>query len=211
MTRLLDYGAEVAVVSPQITGPMRALVEGDRIAWIQREYQQGDLEGAFIAIVADTSDPEINLAASREATMRNVPLNVVDVTNLCSWIAPAIARRGDVVVAASTGGASPALARRLRDELSGTSRQRSQHPVMDYADLAPMLSDARKELARNGVKLASDHWQACLTDDLIELVQAGRSDEAKEALMSRLLIGADCDCRDGVCKLWEDLDQASKV
>ena len=63
----------------------------------------GDLEGAFIAIVADTSDDAVNQAVSEEARERNVPLNVADVTDLCTWITPSVARRGEVIVATSTG------------------------------------------------------------------------------------------------------------
>ena len=209
--RLLDYGAKVAVISPEINDRVRDMVDDDRLSWARRKYQPGDLEGAFIAIVADTSDGKINRAVRDEAKERNVPLNVADVTHLCTWIAPAVVRRGDVTVAVSTGGASPALARRFREELSGASRVKSTHDVMEYADLAPLLSDARKDLVRRGVSLNTDHWQACLTDDLVDLVQAGKTEEARDALMSRLLVGADCDCQDGVCRMWEDMTSASNT
>ena len=207
--RLLEYGAEVVVISPDVTDRVRALARGDGLTWIRRPYERGDLEGAFIAIVADTSDPRVNKAVHVEAAERNVPLNVVDVTELCTWIAPAVVRRGHVTVAISTGGASPALARRFREELSGTSRMKSGYGVMNFADLAPLLSDARSALARRGVKLNADHWQACITDDLVELVQADKSDQAAELLMSSLLTGADCECPDGTCALWEELASAA--
>ena len=202
--RLLEYGAQVVVISPDVTDQVRALARGDGLTWIRRPYERGDLEGAFIAIVADTSDRRVNKAVHAEAAERNIPLNVVDVTELCSWIAPALVRRGDVTVAISTGGASPALARRFREELSGTSRMRTGYGVMDFADLAPLLSDARSALARRGVKLNADHWQACITDALVELVQADKSDQAAELLMTSLLIGADCECQNGTCTLSEE-------
>jgi hypothetical protein len=74
---------------------------------------------------------------------------------------------------------------------------------MDYADLAPLLSDARVDLARRGIRPTGEHWQACITDDLVDLVQAGRSDEAARLLTTRLLAGADCACPEGACGLWE--------
>ena len=203
--RLVDYGADAVVISPKVTGAVRQMAAAARVTWIRRRYSSGDLEGAFIAIVADTSDGEMNKAISREALERNVPLNVVDMTDLCTWIAPSVVRRGEVIVATSTGGASPALARKFRDELSRSGRTQSRHPVMEFADLAPLLSDARRELQRKGVRLTSDHWQACLTDDLVELVQAGKPEEAMETLVARLMIGAECDCQDGKCRMWEDL------
>ena len=204
-SKLMEYAARVEVIAPEINDTLGTLVDGERLTWTRRQYRAGDLEGAFIAIVADTSNSRLNRRVSEEAKARNVPLNVADVTNLCTWIAPAVVRRGEVILAASTGGASPALARKFREELSGTGRTGASHPVMDYADLAPLLKDARTELARRGIKLNPDHWQACLTDDLVDLVQAGKSEEAKSTLMPRLLIGTECDCADGVCKIWEEL------
>lgn len=207
--RLMEFGARTFVISPEINEGLKDELDGARLTWIRRSYQPGDLDGAFIAIVADTSDGKMNRAISQEAKERNVPLNVADVTHLCTWIAPAIVQRGDVIVAASTGGASPALARKLREELSGSSPMGSRHGVMDFADLAPLLSDVRKELLRRGIRLNPDHWQACLTDDLVDLVQAGSVDEARDALMSSLLVGAECECEDGTCRMWEDLRSES--
>ena len=203
-TRLLDSGADVTVVSPTVTGPVADMARDGGLEWVRRRYAPGDLDGAFIAIVADTTDPDVNRSVSEEAEARNVPLNVVDVTALCTWIAPAIVRRGEVTVAISTGGASPALARKLREELSGAARLPSRHGAMEFADLAPLLSRARGELARRGVKVSPDHWQACLTDDLVDLVQEGRLRVAEDLLKASLLEGVDCGCEDGVCKMWEE-------
>lgn len=202
-TRLLDYGASVVVISPEVTDRIGSLAADGGLDWLRRGYQAGDLEGAFIAIVADTSSDETNRAASEEARERNVPLNIADVTRYCTWIAPAVVRRGDVVVAASTGGASPALARKFREMLSGASPTRPRHDLMAYADLAPMLSKARGELVRQDIRLIADHWQACLTDELVDLVQAGKSEEAWDALMSCLLTGVECE--DKTCRMWEEM------
>ena len=122
VTRLMPYGAQVVVVSPDVTDEVSKLAQDGQVEWTRRLYRGGDLEGAFIAIVADTSDDAVNHAVSEEARQRNVPLNVADVTDLCTWITPSVARRGEVIVATSTGGASPALARRFREILNGTSR-----------------------------------------------------------------------------------------
>ncbi len=202
--KLLECDADVAVISPEVNEGVRRLVDESRVAWDARAYRAGDLEGAFLAIAA-TDDTPTNEAIAAEGRERNVLLNVVDVTHLCTFIAPAVARRGEVTVAVSTGGASPALARKFREELSGTSRHDTRHSVMEYADLAPVLSRARLELLGRGIRLNTDHWQACLTDDLLELVQAGRSDEAERVLMADLMTGTECDCEPGTCRMWEDL------
>jgi siroheme synthase-like protein len=207
-TRLHEFGARVEVISSEATDGLRELADGGRLTWTRRGYRPGDLSGAFIAIVADTSDTEVNRAVSEEARQRNVPLNVVDVTHLCTWIAPAIVRRGDVIVAASTGGASPALARKMREELAGTGHLDSRHGVMDFAQLAPLLAEARAELARRGVRLNPDHWQVCLTDELVDLVRSGDDGKAMEALMSCLMTGADCGCEGGTCREWVELAAA---
>ena len=179
--KLRECGAMVQVVSPDITEGIRALVDGENVAWLPRKFESGDLGGAFIAVAA-TGDDDANEMISKEARERNVLLNVVDVTHLCTFIAPAVARRGDVTIAVSTGGASPALARKFREELSAAS-------LLEYADLAPLLSFARSELKRRGVRVEPDHWQTCITGELLAMVQEDRTEEAKRRLMSDLLEG----------------------
>ncbi len=207
--RLSEYGANVVVIAPALTETLTSMSQAGEITWVERGYEAGDLKGAFIAIVADTGDAAVNNAVSVEAKERNVPLNVNDVTHLCTWIAPSVVKCGDVIVATSTGGTSPALARKFREELAGTSRTGSRHRVMDYAALAPLLSHARTEILRKGFRIKPDHWQACLGDDLVDMVQNGRHEEAKMTLMAHLMLGTKCECVEGHCKMWEDLAPSS--
>ena len=202
VVKLLDCYADVVVVSPEVSGGVRALADEGKVVWRKRAYQDGDLSDAFIAIAA-TDDNAVNRAISEEATRRNVLLNVVDVTHLCTFIAPSVAVRGDVTVAASTGGASPALARKFRELLDGSPID-SSHPVMDYAELAPLLADARAEIRGKGITLFTDHWQACITDALLDAVLAGRYADARATLMSDLMAGVGCGCEGGVCRMWEE-------
>ena len=177
--KLLECDADVFVISPEVNPHVEDLASSQQISWDEREYQQGDLEGAFIAIAA-TDDNTVNRQIAKEAEDRNVLLNVVDVTHLCTFIAPSVARRGEVTIATSTGGASPALARTFREKLT-TSR------ILEYADLAPILAQARAELVQRGVKVVPDHWQIQITDGLLNLVQSNKSDEAYKILMDGLL------------------------
>lgn len=202
--RLLPYDAHVTVIAPKVNAAVRLLSEQGRISWIDRIYSPGDLEGATIAIVADTSDQDTNLAVSQEADTRNILLNVADVTELCTWITPSVAKRGDVIVATSTGGASPALARKFREILSGTHRMPVRSSLMEFADLAPLISDVRTELLHKRIRLYLDHWQACLTDDLVALVQAGQNEEARRRLMDDLLLGVTCECTNNICQMYEE-------
>ena len=180
--KLVESGADVVVISPEVNALVRQRSESGEIAWVRRGYKVGDLEAAFIAIAA-TDDNGVNRQIAKEAKERNVLLNVVDVTHLCTFIAPSIATRGAVTVATSTGGASPALARTFREKLS-TSR------ILEYADLAPLLSNARTELKRRGVKVNANHWQTQITEDLLDLVQADETERARQKLMDGLLAGA---------------------
>ena len=177
--KLLECDADVFVISPEVNPHVEDLTSSQQISWDKREYHQGDLEGAFIAIAA-TDDNTVNRQIAKEAEDRNVLLNVVDVTHLCTFIAPSVARRGEVTIATSTGGASPALARTFREKLT-TSR------ILEYADLAPILAQARAELVQRGVQVVPDHWQIQITDGLLNLVQSNKSDEAYKILMDGLL------------------------
>ena len=181
--KLLECGAKLVVISPEVNDGVARLAGDNRIEWLRREYESGDLASAFIAIAA-TDDNSVNRQISKEAEERNVLLNVVDVTHLCTFIAPSVARRGEVTIATSTGGASPALARKFREELTGSR-------LLEYADLAPLLADARTELKSMGVRIPPDHWQTCITESLLDMVQAGHDELAKKTLMAQLLEGAD--------------------
>src|SRR4029077_14889848 len=105
------------------------------IRWAKREYASGDLEGCLIAIAA-TSDTDVNIAIYEDAERRSMLVNVVDVPPLCNFILPAIVRTGPLAVAISTGGASPALAKRMKAEMAQTFGE-------EYARLAVMLNDVR--------------------------------------------------------------------
>lgn len=208
--RLHDFEAKVIVISPDVTDAVKEIVDGDKVTWIQREYHPGDLEGAFIAIAA-LEDGPMAQAIAKEAEERNVLLNVEDVTYLCTFIFPSMVRRGDVIAAMSTGGASPALARKFRELLSGSPVE-SRHPVMDYAELAGLLADVRQEIRRTdaGKAIFADHWQSCITDRLVDLVVDGNYDTARESLMSDLNFGMECDCENRVCKMWEKMKQEAE-
>ena len=183
VVKLLECDAGVIVISAEVTDRVRELAEDGAVEWIRRDYEYGDLERAFIAI-ANTGDDATDRVISREAEERNVLLNVVDVTHLCTFIAPSVARRGEVTVATSTGGASPALARTFREKLEASR-------ILEFADLAPLLSDARAELRRRNLRVSPDHWQTCITDELLYMAQSGREDEARENLLSGLLSAAE--------------------
>ena len=128
---LLVSGARVTVVAPQI---VPELATRD-VELIRREYRTEDLDGRFL-VVAATSTSSVNRRVFREAEAHLLLCNVVDVPELCSFILPAVHRQGPIAVAVSTGGASPALAQRLRDEIAAVVRP-------EHAVLADQLRELR--------------------------------------------------------------------
>jgi precorrin-2 dehydrogenase/sirohydrochlorin ferrochelatase len=107
----------VTVIAPGVTPTLAGLAETHEIVHYPRPYQSGDLAGAVLAIAA-TDDPAVQRAVAVEAAAERVLLNVVDVPALCTFVLPAVVRQRDLTVAISTGGASPALARKIREELA---------------------------------------------------------------------------------------------
>jgi siroheme synthase-like protein len=132
---LLTCGAAVTLVAPAAHEALRALAAEGSIAWEQRRYEPGDLEGSFLVIAA-TDDSEVNIAVHEDAEARAMLVNVVDVPPLCNFILPAIVRSGPLAIAISTAGASPALAKRMKREIAEQFGE-------DYARLAVILNDAR--------------------------------------------------------------------
>ena len=109
---LLECGAAVTVVAPQIEPDLQVLP----VDWRRKRYDASDLDGSFLVIAA-TSVKSVNRRVFFDAEARSLPCNVVDTPDLCSFILPAVYRRDPITLAVSTGGASPALAKRLRDDL----------------------------------------------------------------------------------------------
>ncbi|MGI9102976.1 MAG: precorrin-2 dehydrogenase/sirohydrochlorin ferrochelatase family protein [Terriglobales bacterium] len=113
---LLACDANITVVAPEATGMVRAAADAGKLTWHARAFAPADLEGMFLAVAA-TGSPETNHRIYSEANQRGVLCNVVDDPDHCDFFYPAIVRRGALQIAISTGGLSPALARRLRQEL----------------------------------------------------------------------------------------------
>ena len=178
---LVESSAEVTLISPDVTQRLQELAHAGRITWHARQYRQGDLKGAFLAIAA-TDVRDVNQAIAAEAQDEKVVLNVVDDAPLCSFIAPSIVKRGEVTLAISTGGSSPALARKLKETIQDSD-------LLRYADLAGVLSKARSLIKQRGMVVDADRWQEGITESLIDLVDSGRSEEALNVLMSFLQDG----------------------
>jgi siroheme synthase-like protein len=175
---LLEAGAVVTVVSPRLSHALGALAAGGRIAHVPRPYADGDLANAALAFAA-TDDTAVNAAAAREARARGVWLNAADDPAHCDAILPAVLRRGGITVAVSTGGASPALARAVRERLE------RELPAA-YAPLAEIAAATRRDLRAAGRRARAEDWLAALDDGLGALLDGASPAEAARRLRARL-------------------------
>jgi siroheme synthase-like protein len=133
---LLACDGDVTVISPAVGPELEELAREGSIRWEQRDYAgPADLEGVFM-VIACTDDTDINIGIYEDAERRAMLVNVVDVPPLCNFILPAIVRTGPLAIAISTAGASPALAKRMKSEVSQLFGE-------EYAQLAIMLNDVR--------------------------------------------------------------------
>jgi siroheme synthase-like protein len=156
-------GADVAVVVPGLTSALRGLADTGAVHWHARDYRSGDLRGAVVAY-ASSDDPPTIAALREEATRERVLLNVIDVPDACSFLAPAVVARGDLQVAIGTGGASPSLAAQLRREI-----ERLVGP--EYAPLVAILGAVRH--ARRGDPARVAVLQSLIDSPLLDLLRQG--------------------------------------
>jgi precorrin-2 dehydrogenase / sirohydrochlorin ferrochelatase len=182
---LLAAGAEVTVVAK---GPEAALdrLEGDPRVVVRRRGYGGpdDLAGAVVC-VASAAEPAVRDAIAADARAAGVLVNVMDDVPNCDFAAPAIVRRGDLVIAIGTGGRAPALASRLRAELADRFGP-------EWTELMDVVGRVRAETLPHlpDFEDRSHRWKAALDlDELEHLVQEGRGEEAATRLRTRLLAG----------------------
>ncbi len=163
-----------------LTNGLAAMASEGAIRHFPRTYRTGDLEGAFIACEA-SGDRATGRAAAAEARARGILINVADVPELCSFIAPAVIRRGGLQIAVSTGGASPALARRIREELE-------ERFGPEYELLIDLLAAARQWLRGREADPAvrTRRLTALVGSDLCECLTRGDL-TAADATLQRVL------------------------
>lgn len=176
---LLEHGAEVLVISPELGAELGKLVAGGRIRALSRDYRRGDLRGVFLAIAA-TDSVEVNREVAQEARAGGVLVNVVDDAADSDFIVPSYLRRGDVTLAVSTSGRSPALARRLKTKFEAELGS-------EYAALTTLVDEVRAESRRWETKPTADDWQDALDLDLlVGLLKRGEREEARAVLIEGL-------------------------
>ena len=174
--RLLAARADLVVVAPRAVADLEALATAGELRWERRAYATDHLDDAQLVIAA-TGVREVDATVSREAQARRLPVNVVDVPALCTFIVPSIVDRGPVVVAISTGGASPSLARSLRLRIESVLPE-------GMGALASLLR-ARREAVRARLPDAAARkafWDRVVGGEVADLALSDRLDQARQTL-----------------------------
>lgn len=188
LTNLVDAGAQVTLISPELTPEVQNYVDDGKVMHIKREYEDGDMDGYFLAFVA-TDDGKINKVVADEARSKGIWVNAVDDVPNCDFIMPGVIRRGELVVAISTSGLSPAMARKVREGLEEFLGE-------EDAALLDLAADVRKELNEKGIQVKDcdrcgrnhlDVWNVALDAEVKKLAGEGEKEKAKERMMRLLL------------------------
>ena len=175
---LLDAGARVQVIAPEIGAEVRAWADAGRLSVDERVFAPSDLDDAWLATTA-TGVPEVDRAVYEAGDARHVWVNAADDPANCSFTLTSVVRQGDLVVTIGTGGRSPALATWLR-------RRLGEELGPEYATLLDVLSEAREELRAEGRSSEEPDWQSALDSGMLDLIRAGNVEEAKEILRACL-------------------------
>ena len=180
---LRKAGAAVTVVSPRLTPALERLKETKGIDHRRRAYKTGDLKAAFLAVAATDHRPT-NEKVFREASARRIPVNAVDDPVHCTFIVPAVISRGDILIAISTGGRSPALAKALRKKLE-------REVGGEYSSLLKLIGAVRKSILPLGWGPMKNQkiYRRLLQEDVLDLLRRGNHKALGRLL--REIIGPD--------------------
>jgi precorrin-2 dehydrogenase/sirohydrochlorin ferrochelatase len=177
---LLACGARVRVVAPRIDPALRVLPD---VTFDERPWRPDDLAGTWLVIAA-TDDPAVNAAVYDAGQRAGIWVNGADDPANCSFTLPSVVRRGDLQVAVSTGGRSPALASWLRRRLEGEIGP-------EYGVLLDILATEREGLKAAGRSTEGLDWNSALDSDMLDLIRTGDLAHARERLQTCLSSSSD--------------------
>ena len=180
---LLAAGAQVLVIAPELAPALEQLGGEARLTHLARAYRAGDLAGAFL-VVSATDDSSVNEAVWLEAGQRGQLVNVVDDTPHCNFIAPAVVRQGDLVVAISTSGKAPALAVRLKEQIA-------QLIGPEHARFLELAGSLRNRLAALRPSFAARRalWYQLVDSDVLDLLRQGDEARARQRMTEIMGVG----------------------
>jgi uroporphyrin-III C-methyltransferase / precorrin-2 dehydrogenase / sirohydrochlorin ferrochelatase len=173
---LLKAGGDVEVISPTLDSELASMLAAGQIQYAQAIFMQEQLDGAVLVIAA-TDDEEVNVAVSVAAKAHNIPVNVVDAPELCTFTMPAIVDRSPIVIAISSGGASPVLARMIRAKIE------TLIPAT-YGQLSNLAAEFRDRVKQRfeTTQARRIFWEKIFHGNIAELVLSGQEPAARVAL-----------------------------
>lgn len=173
---LLACGARITVVSPALTKKLSYLAQAGAFHYRKRRWRPGDLKDAFL-IIATTNDPKKNAEIAGRVDTRFRLINVADDPARCNVIAPSVIARGDLIIAVSSGGKSPALARRIRQELERSFGN-------EYARLLRLLGEVREQVRLRVPSIVRRRriLKRLVASDLLTLLRQGKTGLAKKRI-----------------------------
>jgi siroheme synthase-like protein len=180
---LLDAGAAVHVVAPDLGDEVRAWLGEGRLSADERAFEPTDLDGAWLATAA-TSEAAVNRAVFEAGEARRIWVNAADDPEHCSFTLMSVVRQGDLVVTVGTGGRSPALATYLKDHVATEMGP-------EWATLLDLLSEAREAARAGGTSSETLDWRRALDSGMLDLIRNGQVAEAKELLQTCLSSSSD--------------------
>lgn len=177
---LLEHGASVDLVARDLTEPLERLRESERIRFLGRDFSETHLGGAFL-VVAATDDEALNRRVSQGAQQRGLLVNAVDQPEDCNFIVPSVLSRGDLQIAVSTSGKSPAFARKVRLELE-------QHFGEEYGLFLNLMGKLRKEILALGLSQEENKraFEDLVHSDLLQTIRRKNWGSASQ-LLERVL------------------------
>ena len=173
---LLEHGADVHVISRALTPELDREVKGGRVRHLGEEFSETHLDGAFMVIAA-TDDTDLNRRVSRAAQKKGLLINAVDQPDDCNFIVPSILRRGDLRIAISTSGKSPAMARKVREDLETQFGD-------EYESFLNLMGRMRREIIarRLSQKENSRIFRELIDSSILEAIGREAWEEAASAL-----------------------------
>ena len=161
---LLEYNAEITIISSILNSKLKAMVEAGKVHWKGRNFSEKDLEGIFLVIAA-TDDKELNHKISVSAKKRGLLVNAVDQPDDCNFIVPSVVRRGNLAIAISTSGKSPAFAKKIRKKLG-------KQFGLEYDSFLVLMGHIREEVLSLGLTQAenSSLFKRLVDSDIVEAI-----------------------------------------
>ena len=177
---LLDAGARVVVISPVLTPALKKLVREKIINYCPKPYEDGDLKGFSLAYSA-TDNSSVNRKVFNEAKREGILLNVVDVPKLCNFIVPSVVDRGDLLIAISTSGKSPALAKKIRKHLEREFGE-------EYAVFLDIMGKVREKVLTRSKESDTNKriFEKLVNSPLLEWIRKGEKEKVDRFLKEAL-------------------------